>query len=123
VLALALGACRLSEAFFVLRALKAQYDPKGLFFDQPGWDKLGFLGVNRSPPQSDYGSMRVDRIASLTLMVGSCSFLSRPTEGQSMPDNPDIAGPHADRYGHPEGVNLTTLMPGIYDHVVAAASL
>ena len=24
------------------------------------------------------------------------------------------------RYGHPEGVNLTTLMPGSYDHVVAA---
>jgi len=37
-----------------------------------------------------------------------------------MPDNPDIAGPHADRYGHAEGVNLTTLMPGSYDHVVAA---
>jgi hypothetical protein len=37
-----------------------------------------------------------------------------------MPDNPDIADPHADRYGHAEGVNLTTLMPGIYDHVVAA---
>ena len=36
-----------------------------------------------------------------------------------MPDNPDIADPHADR-GHPEGVNLTTLMQGIYDHVVAA---
>jgi hypothetical protein len=25
----------------------------------------------------------------------------------------------ADRYGHPQGVNLTTLMPGSYDHVVA----
>jgi hypothetical protein len=37
-----------------------------------------------------------------------------------MSDNPDIAGPHADRYGHLEGVNLTTLMPGIDDHVVAA---
>ena len=64
--------------------------------------------------------MRVDRIASLTLMAGSCILFSRPTEGRSMSDNPDIAGPHADRYGHPEGVNLTTLMPGIYDHVVAA---
>ena len=53
-------------------------------------------------------------------MVGSCIFITRPTEGRSMPDNPDIAGPHADRYGHPEGVNLTTLIPGIYDHVVAA---
>jgi hypothetical protein len=37
-----------------------------------------------------------------------------------MPENLDIAGPHVDRCGHPEGVNLTTLMPGIYDHVVAA---
>jgi hypothetical protein len=37
-----------------------------------------------------------------------------------MPHNPDIADPHADRYGHAEGVNLTTLMPGSYDHVVAA---
>ena len=26
----------------------------------------------------------------------------------------------ADRYGHPEGVNLMTLTPGSYDHVVAA---
>ena len=32
----------------------------------------------------------------------------------------DRVDPHADRYGHPEGVNLTTLMPGSYDHVVAA---
>ena len=31
-----------------------------------------------------------------------------------MPDNPEIAATHADRYGHPEGVNLTTLMPGSY---------
>ena len=32
----------------------------------------------------------------------------------------DRVDPHADRYGHPEGVNLTTLMPGRHDHVVAA---
>ena len=32
----------------------------------------------------------------------------------------DRVAPHADRYGHAEGVNLTTLKPGIYDHVVAA---
>jgi hypothetical protein len=32
----------------------------------------------------------------------------------------DRVDPHADRYGDPEGVNLTTLMPGSYDHVVAA---
>jgi chaperonin subunit len=25
-----------------------------------------------------------------------------------------------DLYGHSEGINLTTLIPGIYDHVVAA---
>src|SRR5271167_1769829 len=33
----------------------------------------------------------------------------------------DRVDPHADRYGHREGVNLTTLMPGSYDHVVAAS--
>jgi hypothetical protein len=32
----------------------------------------------------------------------------------------DCVASHADRYGHPGGVNLTTLMPGSYDHVVAA---
>jgi hypothetical protein len=32
----------------------------------------------------------------------------------------DWVAPHADRYGHPEGVNPTTLMPESYDHVVAA---
>jgi hypothetical protein len=37
-----------------------------------------------------------------------------------MPDNPHVAAPHADRYGHPEGVNLTTLMSRSYDRVVAA---
>jgi hypothetical protein len=26
----------------------------------------------------------------------------------------DRVDPHADQYGHPEGVNLTTLMPGSY---------
>jgi hypothetical protein len=37
-----------------------------------------------------------------------------------MPDNPHVAATHADRYGHPERVNLTTLMSRSYDHVVAA---
>jgi hypothetical protein len=37
-----------------------------------------------------------------------------------MPDNPHVAAPHADRYGHLEGVSLTTLMSRSYDHVVAA---
>ena len=27
----------------------------------------------------------------------------------------DCVAPHADRYGHPEGVNLTTLMRGSHD--------
>jgi hypothetical protein len=37
-----------------------------------------------------------------------------------MPGNDNIAAPHADRYGHPEAVNLMTLKPRSYDHVVAA---
>ena len=37
-----------------------------------------------------------------------------------MPGHDNIAAPHADRYGHPEPVNLMTLTPGSYDHDVAA---
>ena len=37
-----------------------------------------------------------------------------------MPDNPHVAAPHADRYGHPEGVDFRTLMSRSYDHIVAA---
>ena len=32
----------------------------------------------------------------------------------------DRVDPHADRYGHPEGVNLTTLMRGSHDPGVSA---
>src|ERR1700741_4541943 len=31
-----------------------------------------------------------------------------------------VAAVGTDRYGHPKGVNLTILLSGIYDHVVAA---
>ncbi|HEY2422637.1 MAG TPA: hypothetical protein VGH55_00945 [Chthoniobacterales bacterium] len=37
-----------------------------------------------------------------------------------MPDRNDRAAPHADRYGHPEGANLMTLMQGSHEHGVAA---
>jgi|SRR5713101_6406030 len=37
-----------------------------------------------------------------------------------MPGHDNIAVPHADRYGHPEAVNLMTLTPGSYDHGVTA---
>ena len=38
-----------------------------------------------------------------------------------MPDNPEIAATHADRYGHPEGVNLTQINARELPHVVAAS--
>jgi hypothetical protein len=38
-----------------------------------------------------------------------------------MPGHDNIAAPHADRYGHPEAVNLRTLTPGSYEHGVDAA--
>ena len=43
-----------------------------------------------------------------------------PDTAKKKPQEGTVAAVGTDRYGHPEGVNLTTLMPGIYDHVVAA---
>jgi co-chaperonin GroES (HSP10) len=38
-----------------------------------------------------------------------------PDAAKEKPQESNVAAVGTDRYGHPEG--LTTLMPGIYDHV------
>jgi len=43
-----------------------------------------------------------------------------PDTAKEKPQEGTVAAVGTDRYGHPEGVNLTTLMSGIYDHFVAA---
>jgi len=43
-----------------------------------------------------------------------------PDTAKEKPQEGTAAAVGTDRYGHPEGINLTTLMPAIYDHVVAA---
>src|ERR1700730_14588474 len=43
-----------------------------------------------------------------------------PDTTKEKPQEGTVAAVGTDRYGHPEGVNLTTLMPGICDNVVAA---
>jgi Chaperonin 10 Kd subunit len=43
-----------------------------------------------------------------------------PDTAKGKPQEGTVAAVGTDRYGHAEGVNLTTLMPGIYDHAVAA---
>src|ERR1700692_718651 len=43
-----------------------------------------------------------------------------PDTAKEKPQEGTVAAVGTDRYGHPEGVNLTTLLPGSYDHVVAA---
>jgi co-chaperonin GroES (HSP10) len=43
-----------------------------------------------------------------------------PDTAKEKPQEGTVAAVGTDRYGHPEGVTLTTLMPGSYDNVVAA---
>jgi co-chaperonin GroES (HSP10) len=43
-----------------------------------------------------------------------------PDTAKEKPQEDTVTAVGTDRYGHPEGINLTTLVPGIYDHVVAA---
>ena len=73
---------------------------------------LGTLGQ----PANDWRNRRP-----LTVMGGNCSFASRDlTEGQSMSDHRHIVVPRADRYGHPEGEELTALALTSHEHGVAA---
>ena len=43
-----------------------------------------------------------------------------PDTAKEKPQEGTVAAVGTDRYGHPGGINLTTLMPWIYDHVGAA---
>src|SRR6202051_5161276 len=43
-----------------------------------------------------------------------------PDTSKAKPQEGTVAAVATDRSGHPEGINLTTLMPAIYAHVVAA---